>query len=332
MTLTPGALDRLADEHSFSGVVSVDAAGERKLSGAYGFAHRAHRVPMSMDTRIGVASMSKAFTALAVMSLVDEGVMPLDMQARSLLRDDLPLIDDRVTVEHLLSHTSGIGDYLDESGDGDIADYVLTTPVHQLAETEAFLAELDGRPQVSAPGETFAYCNGGYIVLALLIERATGAGFHDIVAERVFRPAGLTATAYDRSDALPAGTALGYLDSEGDGTNVFHLPIRGNGDGGAYTTARDLSAFWNALLDGAIIERSTVARMLEPRSAVPDEGMRYGLGFWLHETSDAVILEGYDAGVSCRSTFEPATRRTTTVLANTSEGAWPMIGALESLA
>lgn len=332
MTLTQDALDRLADEHSFSGVVSVDVAGERHVSGAYGFAHRAHRVPTTIDTRFGVASLSKAFTALAVMSLVDEGVMSLDMTARSLLGDDLPLIDDRVTVEHLLSHTSGIGDYLDESGDGDIADYVLTTPVHQLAVTEAFLAELDGHPQVSAPGERFAYCNGGFIVLALLIERAASAGFHDVVADRVFRPAGLTATAYDRTDALPAATALGYLDDEGDATNVLHLPVRGNGDGGAYTTARDLSVFWNALMDGAIVAPSAIAAMLEPRNSVPEEGMRYGLGFWLHETSDAVILEGYDAGVSCRSTFEPATRRTTTVLANTSEGAWPMIGALESLA
>jgi CubicO group peptidase (beta-lactamase class C family) len=94
------------------------------------------------------------------MSLVEGGELGLTTTARSLLVADLPLIDDRVTVEHVLAHRSGIGDYLDEDELADNNDYVLTVPSHELATTEQFLAVLDGHPMKYEPGERFAYCNG----------------------------------------------------------------------------------------------------------------------------------------------------------------------------
>ena len=84
--------------------------------------------------------------------------------------------------------------------------------------------------------------------------------------------------------------------------NTLHLPVLGNGDGGAFTTADDLHRFWLALLAGRIVSRETVDRMTQPRHDVPDENMRYGMGFWMHRTHPALILEGYDAGASFRST------------------------------
>ena len=109
-------------------------------------------MPISRATRFAVASGSKAFTALAVMRLVEDGAIALDGRVRPVLGDVLPLVDDGVTVEHLLTHTSGIGDYIDEEGDWDAADYVLPVPVHTLAETEAFVPIVDGYPQASPPG------------------------------------------------------------------------------------------------------------------------------------------------------------------------------------
>ena len=94
------------------GWATVDVAERRVLERFEGFIHRALRVPMTVDAPI--ASGSKAFTALAVTRLVDDGELRLDQPVRELLGDDLPLIDDGVTIEHLLAHTSGIGDYLDE--------------------------------------------------------------------------------------------------------------------------------------------------------------------------------------------------------------------------
>ena len=182
------------------------------LAEAFGPADRAHGVPNQVDTRIGVASAAKGLTALTVMALIERGTLSRDTTARSLLGDDLPLVDDGVTVEQLLGHRSGIGDYLDEDEEGDITDYVLTVPVHQLATTEDFLAVLDGYPTKFEPGTDFSYCNGGFVLLALLAERAAGTPFHDLVDELVCRPAGMKATAFLRLDELPSDAALGYLD------------------------------------------------------------------------------------------------------------------------
>ncbi len=326
------AIDQLADETGFSGVVRVDRDGDVAFAKAYGLAHRGLGVSNTIDTQFALASGSKGLTALAVVSLIEDGALDLATSARSVLGGDLPLIDDGVTVEQLLAHRSGIGDYLDEEVEHEITDYVMTVPVHELATTEQYLAVLDGIPTAAPPGERFAYCNGGYVVLALIAERASGVPFHELVRQRVTEPAGMHDTAFLRSDELPGRAALGYLPLEGvDRTNVFHLPVRGNGDGGAYSTAADISRFWTALFAGRIVSVQWVAEMVRPRSEVPSESSRYGLGFWLHQTGDAVMLEGYDAGASFRTVHDPTSGITHTVISNTSPGAWPMTRRLEGL-
>ena len=287
-------------------------------------------IPNEVDTRFGTASGTKSLTALAVVSLIEDGLLELSTTARSVLGSDLPLIDDGVTIEHLLSHRSGIGDYLDENEDMDLNDYLMPVPVHELATTEDFVAVLDGHPQKFAPGSQFAYCNGGYVVLALIAERASGASFHDVVGERVCEPAGMSATEFLRSDELPGNAALGYLEIDGVWrTNVFHLPVLGTGDGGIYTTAGDVSSLWRALFAGQIVSSDWVREMVSPRSVASD-GRRYGLGFWLHATSDAVQLEGCDAGASFRSVADRSAQVTYTVISNTADGAWPICRFLDA--
>jgi CubicO group peptidase (beta-lactamase class C family) len=319
------AVDRVAAETGFSGVVRVDRGDDVVLAVAYGDAHRAWRIANTVDTRFAIASGLKSLTALMVMSLIEDRVLSMSTTARSLLGEDLPLIDDDVTVEQLLAHRSGIGDYLDENVDVDINDYLMPLPVHELANAEDFLAVLDGFPTAFRPDERFAYCNGGYVVLAILAERAARVPYHDLVEQRVCRPATMSDTGFFRSDELPERTAIGHLLIDGNWrTNLLHLPVRGVGDGGIYTTAADIHALWSAMFAGRIVSADTVAEMVRPRSAVPDQSMRYGLGFWLLGTGAAVQLEGWDAGVSFRSVHDPERAITYTVLSNTSEGAWPL--------
>jgi CubicO group peptidase (beta-lactamase class C family) len=323
-------LDAIASETAFSGVVRVDSAHGVGVEKAYGLAHRGHGIPNSADTQFAIASGTKGLTALTVASLVEEGRIELSTSARSVLGADLPLVGDEVTIEHLLSHRSGIGDYLDEAGDHDLADYPMPVPVHELASTEEYVAALDGRPMTSAPGERFAYNNSGYVVLALIAERVGGSPFADLVRRRVCEPAGMRDTAFLRSDELPGRAALGYLMVDGAWrTNVFHLPVRGSGDGGIYSTAADLSSFWNALFAGQIVPNDLVDDLVRPHSDAPAHSQRYGLGFWLHASTDAVGLEGYDAGVSFRSVHDPGARITHTVISNTTDGAWPLARHLE---
>lgn len=324
-------LDGAMAQRSFTGVIAVHADGRRVAERCAGYRHRAHRVPMTVDTRIAVASGSKAFTALAVMRLVDDGRLRLDQPVREMLGADLPLIDAAVTVEHLLTHTSGIGDYLDEDGDWEVSDHVLTVPVHTLTTAEAFLPLLDGHAQRSRPGERFSYCNSGYMILGVILERITGDTYHEAVTRLVLEPAGLTRTGFLPLNELPADAAVGYIHDEGDLANTLHLPVLGNADGGAFTTADDLHQFWTAFLDGRIVAVDTVAAMTRPRHDVPGEGLRYAMGFWVHPTRDVLILEGYDAGASFRSSHAPVRGLTLSVLGNSSEGAWPVIGAVAGL-
>ena len=99
-----------------------------------------------------------------------------------------------MTIEHLLAHRSGIGDYLDEHDGHEVSDYVMTVPVHTLATTENYVLVLDGHPTVFPAGERFAYNNGGFVVLALIAERAAGVPYHDLVRQRVCEPAGMSET------------------------------------------------------------------------------------------------------------------------------------------
>lgn len=189
----PEWVDGLVASTSFAGVVRVDRRGREPFARAYGLAHRGIRRGNTVDTPFGIASGTKGLTALVVMALVEDGVLGLGTTARSLLGEDLPLVDDRVTVER-----------------------------------------------------------------------------------------------------------------------------------GAYSTAADVAALWRALSAGRIVPLGRVAEMVRPRSDVPAERKRYGLGFWLHPRSGAVALEGYDAGVSFRSVCDPDAGITHSVISNWTDGAWPL--------
>jgi CubicO group peptidase (beta-lactamase class C family) len=316
-------VDSIAEETNFSGVVRVDRADGIELEKAYGLAHRGLEIPNTVDTQFAIASGAKGMTAVAVASLIEDGSLDLSTTARSVLGRDLPLIGDDVTVEHLLSHRSGIGDYLDENADLDIDDYVMPVPVHELATTEQYIGALEGYDTKFVPDERFEYCNGGYVVLALIAERTSGVPFHELVRQRVCEPAGMHDTEFLRSDELPGRAALGYLAIDGvSRPNVLHLPVRGSGDGGIYSTVADIRSFWSSLFAGRIVSTDWVAELVRPRSDVPRQSMRYGLGFWLAQSGSAVLLEGSDAGVSFRTGHDPLRGITHTVISNRSDGAW----------
>jgi len=320
-------IETLAEAEDFSGVVTVSRSDERIVEIARGFADRPNGRPNTLGTRFGLASATKGLTALTVASLIESGELRGETTLRSLLPEALPLVDPAVTIEQLLGHTSGVGDYLDEDELGDVDDYVMTIPVHRLAAPRDYLPVLDGHPQKTPPGSAFAYNNGGYVLLSIAVEAATGRSYYDLVQERVLDPAAMADTAFVRSDRLPAGAAIGYL---ADGrSNVLHLPVRGAGDGGVYSTAKDLETFWKALFAGRILPTAVVDRLVAPRHATPDGRNRYGLGFWLRPDRETVRLEGADAGVSCRTAYDRPSGLTYVVISNTSTGAWPLVRFIE---
>jgi CubicO group peptidase (beta-lactamase class C family) len=150
-------------------------------------------------------------------------------------------------------------------------------------------------------------------------------------AHRALQVPNTASTRFAVASGSKVFTALGYLHATGDRTNVLHLPVRGTGDGGIYTTAGDMHAFWQALTAGRIVSPATVAEMSRPRHDAPAENLRYGLGLWLHHIGPALVIEGYDAGVSFRSTHDPRTRTSATVVGKSAVGAWPVVRAVAPL-
>lgn len=314
----------------FSGVVSVALAGQVLYQRANGLAERDRQLPNTLATQFALASGTKGFTALALLALVAEGIVELDAPVHVLLPEAAELMVREVTVRQLLAHTSGMGDYLDESELTDIEAYVLPLPAQQLACPVDFWPLLRGRAPKFAPGTGFSYCNSGYVVLARLLEQLSGRSYHELVQERVCAPAGMRRTAFLRLDHLPSSAARGYLPSKGWCSNEQTVPVCGGGDGGLYSTLEDLARFWSALHAGQIVPQALLGEALRAQHDVA--GQRpYGLGFWLDAGPRAAYLEGSDAGISFRSRFQPATGQLYTVLSNTTRGAWPLVRELEAL-
>ncbi|WP_322408931.1 serine hydrolase domain-containing protein [Microbacterium invictum] len=296
----------IADYH---GVLSVRRGDAVLGEWARGFADRTSQTPNSAATRFGLASGTKMFTATLILTLVGDRALLLDTPVRDILGRDLPLVPSDVTVDHLLTHTSGIGDYLDEEVD---ALAPLSIPVQKLDSTAAYLPLLDGHPPKFDAGERFSYCNSGYVLLAVIAERVCGQHFGDLVGNRIFRVADMADSGFPRSDQLPAVTATGYRD---DGrTNVFALPVVGSGDGGAHSTVADLHRFWEALSAGRILDPALARLLTTPTTADADDGLGYGRGVWID--GEDLVLAGGDHGVTAVSRRHPGSGTTVTGLAN----------------
>lgn len=315
-------LQRIAESTEFSGVVLVAENGEPVAALAQGLANRSHQVANTIDTRFGLASGTKGFTALTIASLIESGLVELQTTLTEVVGPALS-VDPAVTIEQLLGHTSGVGDYVDEETLNHVDDHLLGgVSAHRFERPHHYIPILNQYPQVSAPGERFAYNNSGYVMLALVAERIGGRTFDQLVQERVFEPAGMDGAAFLRSDELPADAAIGYL--ENGRSNVFHLPVIGSGDGGAYATANDLVKLWQGLLGEQIVPAALVDAMTAVRQILPSGKGQYGLGFWLAADGRIVMLEGMDAGVSFQSAVHRDTGVAFVVASNTSSGVWPL--------
>jgi CubicO group peptidase (beta-lactamase class C family) len=209
-------VDETAAGTGFAGVVRLEQAGAVVLDAAYGLADRRHGIAMTTDTQLGMASGSKTFTALVVLRLMEEGLLGLSTTARQILGTNLPLIADDVTIEHLLSHRSGIGDYLDED-EFDSEDYELPVSAHRLVTTDDFLPVLDGYPTKFRAGDRFSYCNGAFVVLALIAERVSGRSYHELLRELVCRPRAWPTPGCCAPTLFPAGRHWGMSRSRANG-------------------------------------------------------------------------------------------------------------------
>lgn len=287
----------------FSGAIRFrDAAGQPAERG-FGYANRSEQIRNGPDTRFGIASGCKIFTAVAVCQLAEQGLLRFDDLLRDILEQKFPRFDPAVNVHHLLTHSSGVPDYFDEEVMSDFSELWRKVPAYSIKMPSDFLPLFQDGAMKFSPGSQFSYCNSGFILLGLIVEKLSGRSFTSYVEEHIFKACGMADSGYFAMDQLPERTALGYIDgAEGAGwrTNHFSLPIIGGPDGGAFTTARDMEKFWDALLGNRLLSEEMTSKMLTPQMVV-SEKTRYGYGVWMTYMNGELFkyyVMGSDPGVT----------------------------------
>ncbi|ERG67409.1 serine hydrolase domain-containing protein [Exiguobacterium chiriqhucha] len=318
----------------FSGSALVMRQDDILFDNQQGYANRAERIENRTSTRFGIASGCKLFTAIAVCQLIEQGKLAFTSTLRECLAIDFPRFDPDVTVEQLLTHTSGIPDYFDESVMDDFEELWRQRPMYHIRQLRDFLPMFQHEPMRQERG-VFQYNNAGYILLGLIVEQASGLMFSDYIERFVFKPADMTDSGYFSLDALPANTALGYIDNA-DGswrTNHYSIPVKGGADGGAFVTAQDMAKLWSALLAHRLLGEEMTSRLLTPHVKVNDKGAHYGYGLWIQLGAKRHVFKyhvmGYDPGVSFHSAYYPATEIVSVVCSNESDGAFDLMKAIE---
>ncbi|UCF05979.1 MAG: beta-lactamase family protein [bacterium] len=244
--------EALSQRDLFSGTALVAWRGRPIFTGAWGLASREWNVPNRIDTRFNLGSINKSFTKIAIMQLALQGKLTLD----DTIIDHLPgypngEVARKVTIRHLLGHTSGLGDIFN--------DVFFRSSKALYRDPRDFFPLFANEPLRFEPGERFEYSNAGYMVLGAIIEEVSGEPYDRYVVRHIFEQAGMKDSGFFAKDEPAPNIAVGYT-SRGPGgeegelrNNLFHLPIRGNSAGSAQSTVEDLLAFDTALREHTLL-------------------------------------------------------------------------------
>ena len=304
-------LDEEEAADRFSGVVVIERGGETVFSGAYGHAHLGHRVRNEIDTRLNIASITKMLTTVAVLQLVEEGTLSLEAKVAELLPQVGIGMADRITVDLLLSHRSGLGDYWTDE---------CRRRRSTLRTTDDYLALVEGHEPAFEPGTATAYGNAGFVLLGGVIERVSGIDYFTYVRERVCAPAGMTRATHLELDGIE-DFAHGYTYVEWEGPahpdhrrdNIFQYPVRGSAATAMYASAPELIRFGLALRANELIGEPSVRLMLDAPDGAPGG---YGTQRVPYSRGTAVGHGGRAFGAATMLLFLPEVDASVCILSN----------------
>jgi CubicO group peptidase (beta-lactamase class C family) len=303
------ALARAAAEGRFSGVALIAKDGRPVFQHAYGMADRERGIANTLETRINLGSMNKMFTAVAIAQLVAQGKLSFQDPLSKYL-PDFPTAEaaGKIRIEHLLTHTSGLGSYF--------------TPrfFSERPTTVGAMLNIarDSGALAFEPGSSWRYSNTGFLVLGAVIEKVTGQDYYDYVRDHVFVPAGMTSSSWPLG-AEP-GRALEYeISPETGGQPKADEFRRGSPAGGGVSTVGDMLRFSQALVSGRLVPQEYVRLLTSPRPEVGSP--RYGYGFGVIARPMAIVgHNGGKPGVFAQLDIYPQDGYTTVLLMNQGDG------------
>lgn len=332
---------RLAAADAFSGTILVAKNGRPIYQTARGLASRQHNAPVRIDTKFNIASIGKNFTAVAILQLAEQGKLALDDRVGRFL-PDYPSQDvrEKVTIHHLLSHTSGLGELYSPKYE------CLKGSLREVRDYFPLFAD-EPKPLEFSPGERWQYSNIGYILLGAIVEKASGENYYAYIRRHVFQPAMMINTNFYEADVDVPNRATGYTHfiDLGDNNYEFHLSalrntllrttIRGNPQGGALSTAPDLLRYTLAL--SKLVTPRSLALMTTPKveaRRIDAAVTSWGYGFELESVASQRVLghTGGDFGVSSVFRIYPDSGNyTVIVLSNTDRAGQIAIYKLQEL-
>jgi CubicO group peptidase (beta-lactamase class C family) len=283
--------------------------GKPVIRRAFGMADLEQETAATTATNYRLASVTKQFTAAAVLMLMEEGALSLDAP----LREWLPSLPERAagaTLRQLLTHTSGIIDY---------EDLIPSGRTVQLRDVDV-LRLLESEPHTYyTPGSAYRYSNGGYALLALVVESVSGKSFATFLRERIFGRLGMSGTVAHREGVSTVGRrAYGYTWVDGGWRRTDQsLTSAVLGDGGVYSSIDDLAKWDAALYDGRLMRPESLRLGFAPATATDDPGTRYGFGWRI--SGEAVWHSGESIGFRNVIVRWPGRRLTAIVLSNRNE-------------
>lgn len=258
----------------FAGAALVAKNGTILFEHAYGLADREKKTPNSLDTQFRIGSMNKMFTAVSVMQLVQAGKIQLTDPFGKYLTD-YPNKDmaSKVTIQQLLTHTGGTGDFFGPEFDKHRLE---------LKTLQDYVKLYGERPVAFEPGSRFEYSNYGFLLLGVIIEKVSGQNYYDYVREHVFKPAGMNSTDSLTEDQVVAARSVGYM-KEGSGPwkdNKDTLPYRGTSAGGGYSTVGDLYKFAMAIQEHKLLDAVHTEMLVTGKVDTGRGPDKYAFGFF----------------------------------------------------
>ncbi|WP_018622525.1 serine hydrolase [Spirosoma luteum] len=242
----------------FNGSVLVAEKGQVIFKKGYGMANMEWLIHNTPDTRFRLGSITKQFTAMLVMQLVEKGTLKLAGHVTDYLPDYPKATGDKITIHHLLTHTSGIPNYTSFPG-------FFQTKSRDPYKPDAFLKTFADMPLDFEPGSKFSYSNSGYFLLGVLIEKVTGKSYADVLNENILAPLQLKDTGYDLSGPLVSRRAAGYEKQGAGYVNAPYLDMSiPYAAGSLYSTVEDLYKWDQALYTDKLVSASGKATMLTP--------------------------------------------------------------------
>lgn len=331
--------EKYVKEEHFSGVGFVKEGKNILFHQAFGYAHHGFAIPNDLDTKFDTASITKVFTAVAILQLADQGLFSLNDRIKDILDIDLSNFSSDITIYHLLTHTSGIGDDADEEAGESYEKIWKNKPNYSIRETADYLDQFADKKPNFLPGKGCRYNNCAYILLGLIIEKRSGQRYQDYVKEAIFDAAGMKNTGFFAMDDTAEKAAEHYVSIEdvsgqviGYRKNIYSYPPIGSADAGALSTPSDLDLFLRALKNGKLLSEEWTKEMLSPKEIYRKhetltQQMGYGFQFLQkNDTGEVVYIQkdGENAGVSCVMSDYPNKNLTIIIMANQECNVWDL--------